>query len=88
MDLQKDNQLSSKRFFLEDKKNQLAVSSGIVAGGIVLASSQPAKADTIADISALVTSLSTITGAAAGVIVLAMGVRIAVKQVNRLMSKG
>ena len=57
---------------------------------LVLASS-PVRANensAIDDVTAMVTSIGTITGVATGVVLGAMGVRLAIKQVNRLTTKG
>ena len=42
----------------------------------------------IADVENTVDSIAGIAGAAATVVILAMGVRLAIKQVNRVMTKG
>jgi hypothetical protein len=64
-----------------------------VAGGIVgtAAISQPAQAQSaggIADVSTMVTTLGTVAGAVVTVVLFAMGVRLAIKIVNRLTVKG
>jgi hypothetical protein len=63
-----------------------------VAGGIIgtAAISQPAQAQSagIADVSAMVTTLGTVAGAVVTVVLFAMGVRLAIKIVNRLTVKG
>ena len=72
-------------------KKYLPVAAGV---GTILIASQPANAqdaggsDPVADVTSMVTSIGTITGSVVGVVIAAMTVRLAVKQVNRLMTKG
>ena len=72
--------------------------SGLIIGGGALAitsalMTQPVNAQTTAassidDVGNAIDSIAGIAGAAATVVILAMGVRLAIKQVNRVMTKG
>ena len=70
-------------------KKFLPISAGI---GLILIATQPASAqdsnDPIADINAMVDNIGTITGGVITVIIAALTVRLGIKQVNRLMTKG
>ncbi|MCJ8280305.1 MAG: hypothetical protein MJK14_10450 [Rivularia sp. ALOHA_DT_140] len=77
-----------------NKKRQQIFIAGTVAGGTsLIASSSPVLADTttnggVTAVNALVTDLGTITAAVTAIIVGAMGVRMAIKFVNRMTVKG
>lgn len=67
--------------------------TGLLIGGSVVGLaliSQPANAQTspVTQVEDTVNSVGSIAGTAAGVVVVAMGVRLAIKQVNRVMTKG
>jgi hypothetical protein len=77
----------SQKFYLSDKhKAALAGASAVT----ILGTTQAAMAQTtpVEDVNAMVTSIGSITAGVVGVVVGAMTVRLAVKQVNRLMTKG
>ena len=59
---------------------------GATMGTPVMA--QNTQASGIADVGTTVDTLAGIAGAAATVVIVAMGVRLAIKQVNRVMTKG
>lgn len=70
--------------------------TGLLIGGSTLASllimSQPVNAQEatspIDDVKSTVESIGGIAASAAGFVIIAMGVRLAIKQVNRVMTKG
>lgn len=77
----------------EQKKRHIdpiLVGGALIGVGISLTAVEPANAqsDPVADITSMVSSLGTITGSVVGIVVGAMTLRLAVKQVNRLMTKG
>ena len=72
------------------KKNTL-VKAGALAAASALIISVPANAqdaDPVTDVNNMVTSIGTITAGVTTVVIAALTVRLAVKQVNRLMTKG
>lgn len=77
-------------------KNSVVIDkkTGLVIGGssaVLLALvSQPANAQNaaVAEVESTVNQVGGIAGIAASIVILAMGVRIAIKQVNRVMTKG
>lgn len=71
-----------------DKRTGLLIGSSATAATSLVLFSTPAQAEGIDDVSAMLTSVAAIAGSAVGIVVLAMGVRIAIKQVNRVMTKG
>ena len=75
----------------EKNKKQTLIASGVV-GTSVVATSSPVLAQTanngVTAVNALVTDLGTITAGVTTVIIAAMGVRMAIKFVNRMMVKG
>ncbi len=75
--------------YVEKNKNLVPVLGAAVA--ISLIASVPVNAqesDPVQDVSDTVDSVGGITTVAAGIIALSLGVRLAVKQVNRVMTKG
>lgn len=67
--------------------------SGLLVGGSVVGLaliSQPVNAQTspVSQVEDTVNSVGTIAGTAASIVVVALGVRLAIKQVNRIMTKG
>ena len=75
-------------FSEKNYKKFLPVSAGIA---FILVTTQPASAQTddpIADINAMVDNIGTITSGVITVIIAALTVRLGIKQVNRLMTKG
>lgn len=77
--------MKKKKFI--DKKTGLVIGS---SSALLLASATTVQAQS-ADIQKVeddVTAVGGITGIAAGVVIGAMGVRLAIKQVNRIMVKG
>ena len=77
-----------------DKKTGLLIVGGAIASSTLI--TIPVNAQTaettssagIEDVANTVTTLGTIAGSAAAVVIVAMGVRLAIKQVNRVMTKG
>ena len=73
-----------------DKKTGLVI--GGAAASLALSATpsvaQDAGGGGVDDVSSMLTSVAGIAGTAVGIVVLAMGVRIAIKQVNRVMTKG
>lgn len=69
------------------------IALGSVASAPLLLTSAPAfaqetPADPVGEVNSMVTSIGTITTGVIGVVVAGLTVRLAVKQVNRLMTKG
>ena len=66
------------------------VALGAVASAPLLLTSSPAFAqdDPVGEVNSMVSSIGTITSGVIGVVVAGLTVRMAVKQVNRLMTKG
>jgi hypothetical protein len=77
--------------FKKDEKGKYIV-AGAALGSAVLAATQPASAatdtGTLDDVTAMVTSLGGIAAVVTGVVLGAMGVRMAIKLVNRISVKG
>lgn len=61
--------------------------SALTAAGLSIGVPTVAMADPVADITAMVTSIGTITAGAVTVIIAALTVRLGVKTLNRLMTK-
>jgi uncharacterized protein (DUF2062 family) len=72
--------------FLDSKNGKIALAGGVTVG-ILAASATPSHAS-VADVEAMVTSLGGIAAAVTTVVVGAMGVRYAIKLVNRVAVKG
>lgn len=73
--------------FLDSKKGKATIAAATTTG-VLLAATAPGHAAGIADVEAMVGSLGTIAGAVTTVVVGAMGVRYAIKLVNRVAVKG
>lgn len=73
--------------FLDSKKGKAVLSGGVTVG-ILVAASQPSDAAGIADVTAMVGDLGSIAAAITTVVLGAMGVRYAIKLVNRVAVKG
>jgi hypothetical protein len=73
---------------LVSRKQGQAVVAAAGLGALVLTQAPPAKADPVADVTTMVTSLGGITTAVIAVIIAAMTARLAIKMVNRLTVKG
>lgn len=71
-----------------DRKTGLIIGSSSALLLATASSVQAQNADPVQDVSDSVSSIGNITGVAAGVVIAAMGVRMAIKQVNRIMVKG
>ena len=69
-------------------KKLLLSGAALTAFISVPANAQTTEASGIDDVASTVDSLGGIAGAAATIVILAMGVRLAIKQVNRVMTKG
>lgn len=70
-----------------DKKTGLLIGGSVVAAGVL--ASQPVLAqDPIADLQTTLGTIGGIAATAGGIVVVAMGIRLAIKQVNRVMTKG
>ena len=75
--------------FINKKKERLIVASSLAAAGTVV--SVPAFAqstDPLEDLASTLTTVGTIGGSAVSIILLGLGVRLGIKQVNRIMTKG
>jgi hypothetical protein len=77
---------------IKDQKSGAIIGASTLVGGTVLASQilQPANAAPadLADVTGTITALTALAGAAVAVALLPMGVRLAIKTVNRLTVKG
>lgn len=74
----------------QKKRNQKLLVAGAAIAGTTLVRTQPASAqatDPVEQVNSMVTNLGTITGGVVTVIIASLTVRLAVKQVNRLMTK-
>ena len=80
-----------KKFsFVNKNVETVIVASSIVAtGGLIL--TQPANAqdsDPLTDLQSTLTQVGTIAGSAVAIVLVALGIRLGIKQVNRIMTKG
>lgn len=83
--------MQNTEFFDSTRKRNQKLAAVAGAGGAaaltVAVGAEPANAS-ITEVSDTVTALGGIAGAAATIVIGAMGVRLAIKQVNRVMTKG
>ena len=72
-----------------DKKTGLVIGSSVITSLLFTAQSVRAEdaGDPISEVSNTVDSIGVIAGTAASIVIVAMGVRLAIKQVNRVMTK-
>ena len=80
-----------KKFsFVNKNVETVIVASSIVAtGGLIL--TQPANAqdsDPLTDLQSTLTQVGTIASSAVAIVLVALGIRLGIKQVNRIMTKG
>lgn len=76
---------------LRVRRNDAIATVGVatVAGGaLVLAQSQPAQADTIADLTTMVSGLTAFVGVVSTIVIAALTVRVGIKFFNRMATKG
>jgi hypothetical protein len=69
-------------------RREAALTLGAAGGAVLATSARPARADVVADITAMVSSLGGITTAVVAVVIAGITVRLAIKFVNRLTVKG
>ncbi|MGK7893258.1 MAG: hypothetical protein AB4372_06415 [Xenococcus sp. (in: cyanobacteria)] len=71
-----------------DQKKHILLASSILGSSLVVTQPVFAQSDPVADVESTLSTIGTIAGTAAGIVVVSLGVRLAIKQVNRVMTKG
>ena len=86
-------ELEDQQVCFEEKKVYFDKTTGLIIGGSAIVATsivgQPAFAqNAIDDIQSTLNTIGTIAGVAGGIVVVSLGIRLAIKQVNRIMTKG
>lgn len=81
--------MMEKQTFIDARTGLVIGSSAVVATAVI---SQPVFAQTttdpLQDVQDTLTTVGTIAGVAGGIVVVSLGIRLGIKQVNRVMTKG